>query len=87
MKLMPSTTQGRIATSLILALVFVGTAFVSGIGEVAQGNGMMTKLFLVFMGAIIALQVIPGLVLLGAMIRGLSALTRKEAVKQTEIQE
>lgn len=87
MRLLPTTTQGKIATSLILALVFIGTTLVSGIGEVAQGNGVMTKLFLVFMGAIIAIQVIPGLLLLGAMIRGLSTLSRREAVKQSEIQE
>ncbi|KAF0219611.1 MAG: hypothetical protein FD174_1866 [Geobacteraceae bacterium] len=87
MKLLPGSTQGKIATSLILALVFIGTTLVSGIGEVAQGTGVMTKLFLVFMGAIIAIQVIPGLILLGAMIRGLSTLSRREAVKEAEIQE
>ncbi len=87
MKLIPSTTQGKIGTSLILSLVFVGTVIISGIGGVAQGDGVMTKLFLVFMGAIIAIQVIPGLILLGAMFKGISTVTRKETVKKFDIHE
>lgn len=87
MKLIPDTTQGKIGTSLILALIFVGTVFVSGIGGVVQGDGVMTKLFLVFMGAIIAIQVIPGLILLGAMIKGINTVTQKETAKKFDIHE
>jgi hypothetical protein len=79
---MPRTLQGQITSSLILALVIVGTAFVSNIAGVAQGDSVLTKIFLVFFGAIIALQVVPGLILIGAMIRGLTTLTRKEALKE-----
>ena len=79
----PGTVQGRIATSLVVALVIVGTAFVANIAGVAEGDGLMTKIFLVFFGAIVALQVIPGLMLIGAMLRGLTTLTRRDAVRET----
>lgn len=84
MKFLPSTTQGKIATSFILTIIFIGTALFSGIGEVVKGDGVMIKLFLVFMGAIIAIQVIPGLILLGSMIKGLITLDRKEEAKRAE---
>lgn len=84
MKFLPSTTQGKIATSFILAIIFIGTALFSGIGEVVKGDGVLIKLFLVFMGAIIAIQLVPGLILLGSMIKGLRTLTRKEVDKRAE---
>jgi hypothetical protein len=80
----PQSTQAKIASSLIIALVVVGTAFVSNIGGVAQGNSVMTKLFLVFFGAIIALQVIPGLVLIGAMIKGIVTINKREQAHETD---
>ncbi len=73
----PSTTLGKIAMSLIVGLVVVGTAFVSNIGNVAAGDGTMTNLFLLFFGGIIALQVVPGMILIGSMIRGIVSLSRK----------
>ncbi len=78
----PSTTLGKIAISLIVGLVVVGTAFVSNIGNVAAGDVTMTNLFLIFFGAIIALQVVPGLILIGSMVRGIISIGRKESVTE-----
>ena len=45
----------------------------------------MATLFIAFLGAIIAVQVIPGMMLFGMMLRGIASLFRREeAPKETE---
>jgi hypothetical protein len=52
---------------------------------VEQGSGIMATLFIAFLGAIIAVQVIPGMMLFGMMLKGLASLFRKEeATKKVE---
>jgi hypothetical protein len=71
-----STTE-KVANVLIVAFVLGGTvAF--GIVNNAGGGEMMSKLFLAFLGAIITIQVIPGLLLLGAMLKGVFSLAGKK---------
>ena len=73
---------GRLLNLLIVVIVLAGTALVSGIGEVAEGSSLMVRLFLGFLGAIIAIQIIPCLILLGAMVKGLfSVVTGKEEAR------
>lgn len=83
MKVIPETTQGKIGISALVALVVAAAVFFSssstGSGE---GSGILVKIFLVFLGAIIAVQVVPGMLLFGAMVKALSNLTRKETVKE-----
>jgi len=74
-----SSWKGKIAGCLIVALVLTGAAFIPAVADVAQGGGIMATLFLAFLGAIIAVQVIPGLMLFGMMIKGLCNLIRKPA--------
>lgn len=69
---------GKLASCLVVALVVAGTAVVPFVANVEQGSGFMTMLFLGFLGAIIAVQVIPGLMLFGMMVKGICSLVRKE---------
>jgi len=83
MKLVPDKTQARITGSLIVALAFVVIACVSGVGETFRDSGILMRLFLVFVGAlfvgaIIAVQVIPGLITLDGMMKGISSVSRKK---------
>ena len=71
-----STTE-KVANILIVAFVLVGTA-VFGIVNNAGNGELMSKLFLAFFGAIISIQVIPGLLLLGSMFKGVVGLAGKK---------
>lgn len=84
MKLVPSTVGGKIGLSVVLAFILVGAVLLGGTNGDAEGTGLMVKLFLIFLGAVIAVQVIPGMLLFGAMVKALTSLTRKEAVKETQ---
>lgn len=84
MKLVHDKTQSRITTSLIVALTLVVVGCVLGVGESFRDSGILMRLFLVFLGAIIvgaiiALQVIPGLVTIDGMMKGISNVSRRKA--------
>ena len=85
MKLIPSTTGGKVALSVAIASLLVVAALITGLGP-SEDSGLMVKLFLLFLGAVIAVQVIPGMLLFGAMVKALSTLTRKEAVKHNKLE-
>jgi membrane protein YdbS with pleckstrin-like domain len=70
-----STTK-MVANVLILAFVLVGPA-VFGIVNNDGGGEIMSKLFLAFFGAIVTIQMIPGLLLLGAILKGVFGLVGK----------
>jgi len=65
---------------VIVALVVMGTLATMFVGEASEGGALMSKLFLIFFGTIIAVQIIPGLFLLGAMLKGLASLGNKETL-------
>ncbi|MFA5514997.1 MAG: hypothetical protein WDA20_01800 [Desulfuromonadales bacterium] len=61
--------KAKIVNSLIVGLVVIGTVFL-GPMVAADGSGnLMPTLFLGFFAVIIALQVVPALLLFGAMLR------------------
>ena len=72
---------GKIASCLIVALVAAGAVLMPAVANIERGDGIMPMLFLGFLGAIVAVQVIPGLMLFGMMIKGLAGLMRKETVE------
>jgi hypothetical protein len=74
-----SSWKGKIVGCLIVALVLAGAAFIPAVADVAKEGGVMATLFLAFLGAIIAVQVIPGLMLFGMMVKGVCNLIRKPA--------
>lgn len=76
----------KIVNAMIVVLVVLGTAAFAVVNQVPEGGALMSKLFLVFLGAIITIQIIPGLILLGAMIKGVARLGRKQpAPVETEV--
>jgi hypothetical protein len=79
------TATGKLAICLILAIIAGGMVLLSAVADVEQGSGIMATLFIAFLGAIIAVQVIPGMMLFGMMLKGLASLFRKEeATKKVE---
>jgi len=69
---------GKLAVCLILAIIAGGMGVFTAVADVEQGSGIMGTLFIAFLGAIIAIQVIPGMMLFGMMLKGLASLFRKE---------
>lgn len=84
MNILPKTVSGKVILSIVIAAITVGVVLMSGVNEGTDGSGIMVKLFLLFMGVIIAIQVIPGMLLFGAMIKGLGSLSRKETANKVE---
>jgi hypothetical protein len=72
-----SKTQ-KVANVMIIGMVIVGTVIFAVINQVSSGAELMPKLFLLFFGAIITVQIIPGLILLGTMIKGVVSLGQKK---------
>jgi len=70
---------GKVASWSIVGVVLAGTLLISGIADVSEGSGVMAKIFLFFLGAIIVVQVIPGLMLFGAMLKGIYGLFGKKS--------
>ena len=72
-----SKTQ-KVANVMIIGMVIVGTVIFAVINQVSSGVELMPKLFLLFFGAIITVQVIPGLILLATMIKGVVSIGQKK---------
>jgi len=78
MKAKSSKTAGKIASWFIVAVVVAGAFAISGVAEVSEAGGSSAKLFILFLGAVIVLQVVPGLMLLGAMFKGIYGMIFKK---------
>jgi hypothetical protein len=79
------SSAGIIASLSIVAVVVVGALAISGVADVAEGSGSMSKIFILFLGAVIVLQVVPCLMLVAAMFKGVySMVSRKVAVPVAE---
>jgi hypothetical protein len=65
------------ANMMIIATVVAGTIVFALINHGSRESELMSKLFLAFMGAVITVQLIPGLVLLVAMIKEGAGFGRK----------
>jgi len=70
---------GKVASWSIVGLVLVGTLLIFGVSDVTEGSGITAKIFIFFLGAVIVVQVIPGLMLLGAMFKGIYGMFGKKA--------
>lgn len=75
----------KVANVMIIGMVIVGTAIFAVINQVSSGAELMPKLFLLFFGAIITVQVIPGLILLATMVKGIFSISQnsQESVEAT----
>jgi nitrate reductase gamma subunit len=76
------TFTEKISNILIITIVLAGTVTLAFVNQVAEEGSVMSKLFLVFLGAIVTFQVIPGLMLIGGMIKGLLGIGHKKEVHE-----
>ena len=75
----------KISNAMIIAIVVAGTVILAFINQINLEGTLMSKLFLVFLGAIITFQLLPGLMLIGGMIKGLVTMGhRKEAHEKVD---
>ncbi|GFO68161.1 hypothetical protein GMLC_17400 [Geomonas limicola] len=79
MKAKSSKAAGKIASWFIVAVVVAGALAISGVAEVSEAGGSGARLFILFIGAVIVLQVVPGLMLLGAMFKGIYGMVFKKS--------
>lgn len=70
--------KSRISNSLILVAVATATAIAATLLGGTQGHAPVQTVFLAFIAAILAIQVIPALMLFAGMLRGFFAKPRKE---------
>jgi len=69
----------RVARWSIIGAVVAGAALIAGVVDLSEGGGLMSRIFFLFLGAVIAVQVIPCVMLLGAMLKGVAGLVSKKA--------
>jgi hypothetical protein len=63
---------------MIIALVAVGAVLFVVVNHASSGRELMPTMFLALLGAVITVQVIPGIVLLGSILKGIINLVRKQ---------
>jgi ACR3 family arsenite efflux pump ArsB len=64
--------------SVILVVVATGTALVAFVGDASRGAEPLQTVFLAFLAAIIAIQVVPAMMLLGCLLKSLLTRSAKE---------
>jgi threonine/homoserine/homoserine lactone efflux protein len=74
--------KAKYINTLILVVVATGSVFATFIGDVSRGVEPLQTIFLGFVAAIITIQVLPAVLLLGCMIKGLLARPEKELAEE-----
>jgi hypothetical protein len=69
---------GKIASFAIAALVLVGAIGIWAVADVSAKSSITSKAFIFFISAVIVVQVVPGIMLLGAMLKGVCSLASKK---------
>lgn len=75
----------KVVNIMIIALVAAGAAVFVVLNQASSGRELMSTLFLAFLGAIITVQVIPGIVLLGSILKGISSFGRKQVPSEVSV--
>jgi len=70
--------KDKYLNSVILVVVATGTAMAALVGTASRGVEPLQTVFFAFVAAIIAIQVVPALLLLGTLLKGLFIRTEKE---------
>jgi len=76
--------KSNYANALILVVVATGTALAAFIGDISRDSGSLQTVFFAFVAAIIAIQVVPAIMLLGYLIKGLLTRSVKESEQLNE---
>lgn len=71
--------KSTFANALILLVVASGTALLSFLDVTALGLAPLETMFLVFIAVIVAIQVVPAIMLFGALIKGIFVRTEKRS--------
>lgn len=71
--------KSTFANALILLVVASGTALLSFLDVTALGLAPLETLFLIFVAVIIAIQVVPAIMLFGAMLKGIFSGAQKRS--------
>ena len=78
------TTVAKVISYSIVAVVVAGALLISGIAEIPAQSGIMAKIFMLFLSAVIMVQVVPGVMLLAAMFKGVYSAFGKMAKVRVE---
>jgi len=80
-----SSMTKKVVNMMIIGMVAAGAAAFAVINQASSGRELMPTLFLVFFGAIITVQIIPGIVLLGSILKGIINLGRKQVPSKVPV--
>lgn len=72
----------KVVNALLGVMVLAGIIVFSCMNKTHTDGELMSKLFLIFFGFIITVQIVPGLFLFGAMLKEVFSFNRKEAVRK-----
>jgi membrane protein YdbS with pleckstrin-like domain len=72
------SSKGKIASWAIAALVLVGAAAILAVADFGEKSTIMSKAFVFFISAVIVVQVVPGIMLFGAMLKGVASMAGKK---------
>ena len=70
--------KDKYLNSVILVVVATGTAMAAFVGTASRGVEPLQTVFFAFVAAIIAIQIVPALLLLGTLLKGLFIRNEKE---------
>lgn len=71
--------KAKYINALILVVVATGTALVAFVGEASRGSEPLQNMFFAFVAAIIAIQVVPAMMLIGGLFKSLFTRSAKES--------
>jgi hypothetical protein len=78
MKTESKKSSGKLVSLAIAALVLVGAVAIWSVADVSAKTSLMSKAFIFFIGAVIVVQVVPGVMLLSAMFKGVLSMAGKK---------
>lgn len=68
----------KVANLLLAVMVLAGIVIFSAMGHANADGELLSRAFLIFFGLIIAVQIIPGMILFGAMLKEVCGFGRKQ---------
>ena len=74
-----NSTAGKVTRWSLAALVVLGAALITGVADYSGAAGAMSRLFVFFLATIIVIQVIPAIMLMAAMFKGVASMVGKKS--------
>ncbi|MHB8707833.1 MAG: hypothetical protein ACYC9I_03090 [Desulfuromonadales bacterium] len=71
--------KAKYINALILVVVATGTALVAFVGDASRGSEPLQNMFFAFVAAIIAIQVVPAMMLIGCLFKSLLTRSAKKS--------